>query len=250
MARTIARGWPASLFPSRTPAPPPEIVGRSNVDGKLAFLRENRIFAGLSDAERWWLANSTTMVTCERGKVFYTPDDRGEVIFILKRGRVNLFRIAADGRRLVTAQLQHGTVFGEMAMFGQGMYGCHAEAAADCLICVLSRADLTGLVMRNPVVALNLLQELGARLHACEAELEALAFGNVTVRLATFLLNEADAFGTVIGMSHQDIGERLGVYRETVSQTLGRFRNDGLVAVETRRIRLLDPARLSVIARA
>jgi len=99
--------------------------------------------------------------TYDSGRVFYTPKDKGEVIFMLKRGRVNLFRIAPDGRKLVTAQLQHGTVFGEMAMFGQGMYGCHAEAARDCLICVLSRPDLTGLVMRNPQVALNLMQELG-----------------------------------------------------------------------------------------
>ncbi len=248
MAHTLSRRWPKTLFSPARQSSPADAIQPSNVDGKLAFLRENRIFAGISDAERWWLANSTTMVTYDRGSVFHVPDQRGEVIFILKRGRVNLFRIAPDGRKLITAQLHHGTVFGEMAMFGQGMYGCHAEAAADCLICVLSRADLTGLVMRNPVVALNLLEELGARLHTCGSELASLAFGSVSARLAGFLLDEADAFGTVLGMSHQDIGERLGIYRETVSQTLGRFRNDGLVVVETRRIRLLDPKRLSVIA--
>ncbi len=102
--------------------------------------------------------------------------------------------------------------------------------------------------MRNPQVALNLLEELGSRLHSCETELEALAFGSVSSQLAAFLLSEADAFGTVLGLSHQDIGERLGVYRETVSQTLGRFRHDGLIVVETRRIRVLVPERLSVIA--
>lgn len=250
MARTSKGGWPKTLLPWAGQSPAATAPGRSAVETKAAFLRENRIFAGISEAERWWLANSTTMVTYESGRTFYSPKDKGEVIFILKRGRVNLFRIAPDGRKLVTAQLGHGTVFGEMAMFGQGMYGCHAEAARDCLICVLSRADLTGLVMRNPQVALNLLQELGSRLHACESELEALAFGSVSSRLAAFLLDEADGFGTVLGLSHQDIGERLGIYRETVSQTLGRFRNDGLIVVETRRIRLLAPDRLAAIAYA
>lgn len=248
MARPLIGGWSRALFPPATQPAGTVVAERSAVETKVAFLRENRVFAGISDAERWWLANSTTMVTYGSGQTFYSPTDMGEVIFILKRGRVNLFRIAPDGRKLVTAQLDHGTVFGEMAMFGQGMYGCHAEAARDCLICVLSRSDLTGLVMRNPQVALNLLRELGTRLHVCESELEALAFGSVSSRLAAFLLREADAFGTVLGLSHQDIGERLGIYRETVSQTLGRFRNDGLIVVETRRIRVLVPERLSVIA--
>jgi len=62
-------------------------------------------------------------------------------------------------------------------------------------------------------------------------------------------LREADAFGTVLGLTHQEIGERLGIYRETVSQTLGRFRNEALIVVETRRIRVLCPDRLAMIAK-
>ncbi|MBA3275726.1 MAG: cyclic nucleotide-binding domain-containing protein, partial [Chloroflexia bacterium] len=121
MARTSLGAWPRTLFPPGKQSPGNDANGRTAMDNKVAFLRENRIFAGLSDAERWWLANSTTIVTYDSGRFFYTPKDKDEVIFILKRGRVNLFRIAPDGRKLVTAQLQHGTVFGEMAMFGQGM---------------------------------------------------------------------------------------------------------------------------------
>ncbi len=181
--------------------------------------------------------------------MFHHPDDRGEVIFILKEGRANLYRMAADGRKLVTAHLQPGTVFGEMALFGQGMYGCYAEAATDCLICILGRSELTGLIRREPIVALNLLEDLGHRLQDTESQLQAFAFSNVSSRLASFLLDEADAFGTVLGLTHQEIGERLGIYRETVSQTLGRFRQQGMIAVETRHIRLLDQDRLAQLAR-
>src|SRR5687768_2716145 len=63
---------------------------------KLGYLLETEVFRPLSEPERTWLAESTTMVSCERGRVFYTPDEPGEVVFILKRGRVDLYRIAAD----------------------------------------------------------------------------------------------------------------------------------------------------------
>ena len=215
---------------------------------KLGYLLETEVFRPLSEPERTWLAESTTMVSCERGRVFYTPNEPGEVVFILKRGRVDLYRIAADGRKLVVATLGPHTIFGEMGLLGQGMYGCYAEATEDSLICVLSRADLQALIRRNPEVGLRLLAELGARLQQREEELEALAFRGLPARLATLLLREADIYGTIDGYTHQELAERLGTYRETVSQLLGRFRGEGLVAVEPRRIRLLDRAGLEAYA--
>jgi CRP/FNR family transcriptional regulator, cyclic AMP receptor protein len=217
---------------------------------KLGYLRETEVFVSLSPEEQTWLAESATMVTCTRGRIFYTPDESGEVVFILKRGKVDLYRIAPDGRKLVVATLGPHTIFGEMGLIGQGMYGCFAEAVDECLICVLSRSDMQALIRRNPDVGLSLLAELGKRLQQRESELEALAFRGLPARLAALLLRESDAYGTVIGLSHQDIAERLGTYRETVSQLLGRFRSEGLVAVEPRWIKVLDPGGLAAYAEA
>ncbi len=215
---------------------------------KLSHLKETEVFASLLPAERTWLAESTTMVSCDRGRVFYTPGDASEVVFILKHGRVDLYRLGPDGRKLVVATLGPHSLFGEMGLIGQRMYGCYAEAAEDCLICVLSRTDLQGLVRRNPEVGLRLLAEVSERLQQREADLEALAFRSLPARLAAFLLHEVDHFGTVNGYSHQELAEHLGTYRETVSQLLGRFRSERLVAVEPRRIRILDPDGLRTYA--
>ncbi|MGI8483071.1 MAG: Crp/Fnr family transcriptional regulator, partial [Thermomicrobiales bacterium] len=207
---------------------------------KPDYLRNMDIFAPLSPTERTWLLESTTMITCERGRVFYTPLDAGEVVFILKRGKVILYRLGADGRKLVIATLGPHTVFGEMGLIGQRMYGCYAEATEDCLLCVLSRSELKGLVRRNPEVGLLMLAEVEQRLQEREAELEALAFHDLPTRLAALLLQEAGADGMVCGYTHQDLAERLGTYRETVSQLLGRFRYEDLVAIKPKQIQLLD----------
>ena len=211
---------------------------------KLGYLRVTDVFAPLSAAELMWLMESTTMITCERGRVFHTPDEPGEVIFILKRGKVDLYRLTADGRKLVVATLGPHSIFGEMGLVGQGLYGCFAEAVDDCLLCVLSRSDLQDLIRRNPDVALRFLDDMGRRLQEREAALEDIAFRALPTRLAALLLREADKGGVVSGLSHEEIAERLGTYRETVSQILGRFRHEGLISVEPRRIELLDAAGL------
>jgi CRP/FNR family cyclic AMP-dependent transcriptional regulator len=237
-----------STFPKRvtswtrrsTRARQPDAVSQTDIERKPDYLQEPDIFAPLSPDERKWLLENTTMVTCERGRVFYGPEDVGEVVFILKRGKVNLYRLTADGRKLVTATFSAHTVFGEMGLIGQRMYGCYAEAAEDCLLCVLSRSDMQNLIRRNPEVGLLLLAEVERRFQEREAELVATAFRGLPARLAALLLREADASGTISGLSHQDLAERLGTYRETISQLLGRFRDEGLLSIEPKRIRLID----------
>ncbi len=224
--------------------PPPDELAE-----KLWHFRETDILASLSEQERDWLATSIAMVTCERGRVFYSPLEASEVVFILKMGRVNLYRTTEDGRKLVVSTLDAHTIFGEMNLIGQGMYGCFAEAAEDCVICVLSRNDMQALIRRNPDVGLRLLAEMGDRLQAREIALESIAFRGVPARLAALLLEEADADGVVTGYTHQELSERLGIYRETVSQILGRFRSEGLIEVEPRLIRILDSDRLQAYCR-
>ena len=245
-SRPVSRSI-ASLFrsqpPSRTSTSDPREYG-----AKVGYLRENDLFSSLPADEHTWLAESTTMFTCKRGRVFYSPSEQGETIFIIKKGKVNLYRLGPDGRKLVVSSLNSGSIFGEMSMIGQGMYGCYAEAADDCLLCVLSRSDLQALIRRNPDVGLRLLSDMGGRLLQAESELESLAFRPVTNRLASFLIKESDPYGTVAGMSHQEIAEHLGTYRETVSATLGKFRNDNLIAVEPRKIKILDLTGLESIA--
>jgi CRP-like cAMP-binding protein len=127
-----------------------------------------------------------------------------------------------------------------MGLTGQHMYGCFAEAAEDCLLCVLSRSDMQALIRRNPDVGLLLLAEVQRRFQERESELEALAFRGLPARLSALLLREMDRDGVITGMTHQELAERLGTYRETVSQLLGRLRDDGVLSISPKRIDVHD----------
>ncbi len=219
---------------------PRRSVSRADLARKPDYLKAMEIFAPLSQQQWTWLLESTAMITCEKGRVFYQPDDPGEALFIIKRGRVNLYRVTNDGRKLVIDTLEPMTIFGEMGLIRQRMYGCFAEAIEDSLICVLSRSDMQDLVRRNPEVGLLLLGEVERRSQDREAELEAMAFRGLPARLAALLLREADAEGMIRGTTHQELAERLGTYRETVSQLLGRLRDAGVITTAPKHIGIID----------
>ncbi len=114
----------------------------------------------------------TEIRTCRKGQILYVQEDRAEVLFLLKRGRVQLYRLTPSGKRLDLAVIESGTFFGEMPLLGESLRYAFAEAVKDSLICVMSRVDVERLMLERPHVALRMIEVLGRRLSLCEARLE------------------------------------------------------------------------------
>ncbi len=224
-------------------------VPTSRLAEKIGYLRAVYIFRDLTAEEIDWIAHVTPMLTCERGRVIYTPGETGEVLFILKRGRVQIYRLSAEGKKLVIATLEAGTFFGEMSVVGQGMYEAFAEALEPSLVCALSRKDLMHLLQAKPAVAFRLLEAIGERLLDAQVALEDLAFRPVPARLAALLLRLRQSHGDVIeGISHQELADTAGTLRETTTQTLDEFKAAGWIETGRRRIVIRDAAGLQGVA--
>ena len=87
----------------------------------------------------------------------------------------------------------------------------------------------------------NLLEVIGGRVKVLEERLEHAVFSPVPVRLASFILANADpAGGLVSGVTHAEIGDTIGALRQTVTETLSKWRDDGLIEVSYKRIQIKD----------
>lgn len=217
---------------------------------KLGFLSDIELFQDLSAKEIEELERLITISAVKRGKVFYRPEESGEVLFILKSGRVQLYRISPEGKKLVIASLGPGTLFGEMPLLGQQMHNTFAEAAEDCVIFVMSRKDLERLFLNKPHVALRVLDITGRRLRDAENRLQTMAFKGIPARLASLLLLLAEEHDSleVVGLTHQDLAETVGTYRETATQVLNDLKAQGLIEIGRKRIIILDPEGLMAVA--
>lgn len=217
---------------------------------KIGYLQMVDIFQDLTEVEMEEIDRATTITTSRRGKILYMPEDTSEVLFLLKEGRVQLYRISPDGKKLVIATVGPGTIFGEMALIGQGMHNTFAEAIEDCVLWVMSREDVERMLVTKPKVALRIFENLGSRLKEAEARFEEIAFKGIPARLASLLLQLSGEAGedTISGMTHQDLGEQIGTYRETTTQTLNTFKSEGLIDIGRKRITILDREGLQRIA--
>jgi len=226
------------------------VTSTTAAKAKLGFLSDIELFQDLSPKEIEELERLITISSVKRGKVFYRPEETGEVLFILKSGHVQLYRISPEGKKLVIASLGAGTLFGEMPLLGQQLHNTFAEAAEDCVIFVMSRKDLERLFLNKPQVALRVLDITGRRLRDVEGRLQTMAFKGIPARLASLLLLLAEENDSleVVGLTHQDLAETVGTYRETATQVLNDLKAQGLIEIGRKRITILDAEGLLAVA--
>jgi CRP-like cAMP-binding protein len=219
------------------------------VPNKIAYLSAMTIFRDLSKEEVSMIEKSIVMTTAPKGKLIYTPGEASEVLFLLKTGLVHIYRLSSEGRKFIVETVKPMTFFGEMAVAGQNMQGLFAEAAEECLVCVMGRADVERLILSKPQVALRMIEEIGRRLHGSQERLGDSAFKGIPARVATLLLNlSVQGKQPITGIGHQDLADMIGVYRETVTNALGEFKEAGLLDLGRKKVVVLDPEKLGAIA--
>ncbi len=222
-----------------------------NAVRKFGMLRASDLFQELSEEQMGDVERMTVMTSCERGRLVYTPGETGEALFLLKQGKVAIFRITPEGKKLVTAMIAPGTLFGHMGFTGTTLSESYAEAQEDSILCVMSRHDIEELVLRYPSIGIRLMGHLSQRMKELEERLEEGLLRDMPARVASPLLRLAESQETdEVKTTHQELADSLGTYRETVTNTLGEFQSAGAVLLERGRVVITDSAALREIVAA
>ncbi len=214
-------------------------------------ISDDDLFRDLPAETRVLLENRMVMREYQAGHIFYAPDDEGDQIYFLRRGRVRIYKLSLEGRALTLLILEPQAVFGEMALNEHWKHDSFAECMTSCQIGVIRRDALRTILSNHPDLTLRFMAVMSDRLRALERKLADIAFKSVPQRLAAVLLSlgiihpaEPGNPPAALRFTHQQLAEMIGSYRETITKTIGEFRADGLIRVEDDGIYLADIGRL------
>jgi CRP/FNR family transcriptional regulator, cyclic AMP receptor protein len=215
---------------------------------KLRLLSMVDILEPLSRAEIKELSRRVPDTHYQRGQILYTPKERSEALFMLKKGRVRIYRVGRDGREFTLTVVGAGTVFGEMSLTAQRLENAYAEAIESAVVCKMKRHDLERLVMDKPQVGLKVMSVLSERLSLAEERMEDIALKEVPARLASLILMLVESEGVVTPegykiptrYTHRHLATMIGSKRETVTKAFTLLQQDGAVELKRRRIHVKD----------
>jgi len=224
---------------------------------KIRLLSMVDVLEPLSEDELEEFSRRVPDTHIERGRIFYSPEDRSEALFMLKKGRVRIYKVAPDGWEFTLAVVEAGTMFGEMALTAQRMWEGYAEAMEPSDICILKNTDLERIVRGNPEVGIRMIRVLSERLRSCETRLEDVTLKNVPARLASLILQLAASEGIMtpegpripIHYTHRQLAMMIGSSRETVTRAFTKLQKAGAVELRNRYIYLKNTQTLERAAR-
>ena len=211
---------------------------------EIRFLSMVDILDPLSDEEMEDLAKRAPDTFLEQADILYSPEDGTQRLFILKKGKVQLYEIGDDGDEITLSVVEEGNVFGEMALTGQSLQGLYVRALTPSTVVSLRRTDVEYLIMNKPEVGLRLVQELAERLHDSERRYADLVDKDVPARLATQILRLVDSEGVVSSESyripthytHEQLASMIGCKRVAVTRAFRKLEKGGAVELKDRRI--------------
>ncbi len=187
------------------------------------------------------LGQSMQIRSFEAGETVSEGSEMARALFLVASGRVQLYRTTRDGRRFVVATLGPGSMFGEDSLLGGQGPDTHAVALEACTIWMMPQKQAMEVSSTDAMFGIGLIQAMGQRVVDAENRLEQMAYSTIASRLAALLLELAgDDPQPVVQVTHQELADMLGTWRETISKTLQDFRRRGLVASGRRQLILLD----------
>jgi CRP-like cAMP-binding protein len=162
-------------------------------------------------------------------------------LFLVQSGIVEIWHTHHD---TLVAKLGANSVFGDLPLLGQAMYGTQAISNGVTLG-VMNLELITERIRENPI---KVLEEIGPRLIRVETEHYRVGFQTTDARLAALLLELTGESSIVAGYGHEELSQRLGVYRETVTMTMRAMKESRVIEVGRKRITILDKKALEEIS--
>lgn len=201
---------------------------------KLWYLKQLNFFKSLSKKELENFGGHLTAKEYGKRQVILEPEDKDKV-FILKSGRVEIYELTPDGKKIIVDVLVPGNVFGDLGI--EEVSDNFVEATTNSFVCTMNKNDFFQMVSQNPQISYPLIKELFAKTVEAKKQVAALASNNTTTKIKNLLIRLASKYGERINdkvvintkFTHEQLADMIGISRPTMTELLNRLEGEGII---------------------
>jgi CRP/FNR family transcriptional regulator len=183
-----------------------------------------------------------------RGEVIFQEGTQGDVMYVIREGRVIIKREHAGGRTIALTEMGPGDLFGELAIFDEEVRSATAECIVTTKVVALTAGDVQRVLMRNPDIAVKLIQQLSRRIRVANSRIGDQYFQSTEGRIVNVVLGLAEQQndgnvipGTFVRANQSEIAQLASTSRETVSRFLANCQRAELLTTYRGRLQIRDP---------
>lgn len=170
----------------------------------------------------------------------FIDQDEATHLYLIEKGTLETNIVHGDGKLYIFGFLRPGNIFGEAALYEEGVYSYSSVAREPALVWRISWDDLQWLASRDPLFSLYLTRMMVRKIDHAYYKERCIAGEKVERRIACILLKMVkeqgitDRCGQVldISMTNRDIAGLVGSTEETVSRIMSRLKKEDVITTE------------------
>jgi CRP-like cAMP-binding protein len=218
----------------------------------------SEVWRVLTDKEREILRSNSTIQHFKRNELIYCEGDEPRDMMCLLKGKVKMkiYKDGVGGRSQIIRMIKPVQYFGYRASFAQEDYLTNASAFEASTVCMIPMTVVTGLLMSNPNLAMFFIRQLSIDLGISDERTVNLTQKHIRGRLAESLLFLKDSYGLEedgatlsIYLAREDLANLSNMTTSNAIRTLSTFVAERIIALDGRKIKLIDEDRLKKISK-
>lgn len=216
------------------------------------FLKKVQLFSDLQEDDIVRVAEIASEKVHRKNEVIFHEDDPGSVLLILKSGAVKISVCDRSGREDILKIIYPGDFFGDMSLLDGQHRSATVTAMEKSVSLVVKREYFLALIHEHPALIMNMLATLCRRLRKTDEKIASLRFADSYGKVAKVLLNLAEEHGVMadgsivvdLNLDRQQFADHAGTTRETATRILNEFQKNGCIAINKRKITILNETAL------
>ncbi|MEP7220933.1 MAG: Crp/Fnr family transcriptional regulator [Bacteroidota bacterium] len=213
------------------------------------------VFSELVPADLHVISSSKSCRQYSKGEMIFYADDLPSGLFCIHKGIVKLYKVGKNGKEQIIRLANEGDIIGYRSLLCGDRYTTFAVPIGDAQICHIPKSTFFSLVSTSHQLASRVMELLSTELRAAEEKIVEMAQKPVRERLAETLLLlretyglEADNVTLTINLTRIELANIVGTATESVSRLLSKFKDEKLIDMNGRKLKIIDPVGLADVA--
>jgi CRP-like cAMP-binding protein len=216
----------------------------------------SEVWRVLTDKEREVLRNNAEILSYKKNEKIYCEGDEPKDMMCLLKGKVKIFKDGVGGRSQIIRIIRPIQYFAYRAAFADEKYLTNASAFESSLVCAIPIDVVRKLIYENVNLAMFFIRQLSVDLGIADERTVNLTQKHIRGRLAesiAFLIDsygfEEDGATLSIYLSREDLANLSNMTTSNAIRTLSTFANERIIAMDGRKIKIIDEERLRKVSR-
>ena len=210
----------------------------------------------LTPDERQFVRNNYTVHHFKKNEMIHSEGDTPTHMMILASGKAKVYKEGVGSRAQIIRMLKPGENFGYRAIIANEPYNTNVSAFEASTVYMLKADIFLSILRHNNAFCYRFLEEIASDLGASDARTVNLTQKHIRGRLAEALLMlkkkygvEEDGATISIYLAREDLANSSNMTTSNAIRTLSNFVNEQVIAMDGRKLKIIDEDRLIKISK-